>query len=385
MKTIPKRKQVSVMENRERTVCIFPFLFLPYLDQSISPLLDREMGQLIHLLLGFDLQGKYFKSPFIDGGLKVFAGFEKEEDIISEIRGISDINIIQDTINSLMSVTKNSFNYIINILEYPILDGSRDYFIGFSNVNNSFIINHISLRHKNSILHIYKEYYNKGHNILVFNPDVFNKQELNNLSEEYIRYIAIRNNNDDIRKIKRIPLKFMKKPGLEEIFVYEETLLLLDEISRDFSIRQMAFKGDIQPGIVQTNDYLLKPQDILEIYRNYISKKAEIHSYLESMEGKRKYYQDLLKIKLDEDLYLMVFVHANNAFNRLFMDIKDISGKELSKIHLPRKGRIRIKDDTIEIFIRQCSYSSIILKTLEKHKDIVYKHLGNRKISFKFY
>lgn len=251
-----------------------------------------------------------------------------------------------------------------------------------------------NIRHdqKNDVAIEFLDFYNANGEqdlkYLVFDSKFTTYENLARLGNK-VKFLTIRRRGKKIvEELNEKPAVLWKKVRVMMANGKGRLLKALDEkiFLKDFGaeVRQIAITGHgkIKPALLITNDFDSPKEDLIRKYtRRWLVEKG-ISEQIEFFHLNR--VSSSMVIKVDFDLTMSILTH--NLLRLLARDLPGYahnSDYTLYKKFLANAGRVEIKEDQIEVYLKKKRNLPLLLSTLEKFANTKIKMFGSRTLQIK--
>jgi hypothetical protein len=222
---------------------------------------------------------------------------------------------------------------------------------------------------------------------LVFDSKFTTLQNLGRLNEEGIKFVTIqRRSKKLIEKIEQIPSNEWKTTKIERdnhksrTMIYSESTTI-NKLYGEQPLRQIFIKGNkIKPAIILTNDFNLKPAEVIRKYakrcliENGISEQIHFFHLNRNCSG--------IVIKVDFDLTMTILAH--NLYRLLAMQLAGYSHNRAQTIFdkfINNYGDVYINENSITVRMNRKRTLPLLLEAISKSNE-EYSWIGGKKIIF---
>ena len=236
-------------------------------------------------------------------------------------------------------------------------------------------------------LDFYREGAGRTVEYLVFDSKFTTLENLGHINGKGIKFITIQRRSKNLNeKIRGIPDSQWKTEKIERAnhksrkVTYSESAVTNKKYGEQ-ELRQVFIKGNsIKPATIITNDFSLKPQEIIRRYakrwliENDISEQIHFFHLNRNCSG--------IVVKVDFDLTMTILAH--NLYRLLARDLPGFSHNRAATLHdkfIDNSGDVIVDKDTITVKLNRKRHLPLLRESLPEI-DEPYPWLGGKKLVF---
>ena len=227
----------------------------------------------------------------------------------------------------------------------------------------------------------------KNVNYLVFDSKFTTLGNLGRINEQGIKFITIQRKSKTLNeKAEQIPdsewkaVKIEKANHKSRSVVYSESTTTNKRYGEQ-SLRQIFLKGkSIKPATILTNDFKLKPDEVIRRYSRRWLVENEISEQIHFFHLNRN--SSGIVVKVDFDLTMTILAH--NLYRLLASELPGYShyrAQSLYDTFIDNYGDVEVNSDTIVIKMNRKRALPLLREGIPVLED-KYSWLGNRKLVF---
>jgi hypothetical protein len=236
-------------------------------------------------------------------------------------------------------------------------------------------------------LDFYKEGTGRKVNYLVFDSKFTTLANLGRINDEGIKFITIQRRSKGLNeKIQSIPdsqwktIKVEKANHKSRKVVYSESTCINAKYGEE-ELRQVFIKGSgIKPATIITNDFSLKPGEIIRRYAQRWLVETDISEQIHFFHLNRNCSG--IVVKVDFDLTMTMLAH--NLYRLLACALPGFSHNRAATLYdkfIDNSGDIAVGKDTITVMLNRKRHLPLLRESIPE-VDEPYHWLGGKKLIF---